>query len=100
VGAVVGPLDLAALVTCRLWGRRTGSLAIDPAAIGEQWSDRVLGIHVVDATVPEVDLQELAREPTARGAAIARLLTEGSVEALWAARLVAEAFEGEVRVPA
>ncbi|MEA2682004.1 MAG: repair protein SbcD/Mre11 [Chloroflexota bacterium] len=101
VGRVLEPLlGSTALVTCRLWGRHDKSLAIDAPALGARWADSVLGLKVVDATVTEVDLQELAREPTARGAAIGRLLADGSAAALWSAQLVAEAFEGDLRLPA
>ena len=101
VGAAVSLLEAGqALVTVRLFGRRQRSLSVDLAALSSQWSDAVLGLNIVDATVPEVDLTELAREPTARGAAIARLLEDGSEEARWAAQLIAESFDGSVRVPA
>ena len=102
VGAAVSLLDGAAtaLVGCRLTGRRSRTLSVDAAALGSQWCAAVLGLNIVDATVTEFDLHELAREPTARGSAISRLLDDGSVEALWAAQLVAEAFEGDIRVPA
>ncbi|HEY8740027.1 MAG TPA: metallophosphoesterase [Candidatus Dormibacteraeota bacterium] len=101
VGAALEPLRAsAALVTLRLWGRHGKSLLVDGPSLAAHWCDSVLGINVVDATVTEVDLQELAREPTARGTAISRLLNDGSASALWAAALVAEAFEGDLRVPA
>jgi DNA repair exonuclease SbcCD nuclease subunit len=100
VGAALEPLlGSPALVTCRLWGRHGKSLKIEAAALGARWCDSVLGLNVVDATVTEVDLQELAREPTARGSAISRLLNDGSASALWAAQLVAESFEGDLRLP-
>jgi len=101
VGASVALLEARqALVTVRLEGRRQPSLAIDAAALASQWCEAVLGLTVVDATVPEVDLAQLAAEPTARGAAIARLLEKDSDEARLAAQLVAESFDGPVRVPA
>jgi DNA repair protein SbcD/Mre11 len=101
VGAMVSLLEggKTALVSCRLTGRRPKTLAVDGSALGAQWSMAVLGLNVLDATVTEIDLHQLAREPTARGSAVARLLEDGSAEALWAARLVAEAFEGDIRVP-
>jgi hypothetical protein len=55
---------------------------------------------VVDATAPEADLGDLAREPNARGQAIARLLADGTAPALWAAHLVVDAFEDDLEVPA
>ncbi|HEV1997328.1 MAG TPA: metallophosphoesterase [Candidatus Dormibacteraeota bacterium] len=102
VGAAVALREggKTALVSCHLIGRRPKTLAIDPAALCAQWSAAVLGLNVTDGTVTEIDLGELAREPTARGSAIARLLRDGSNEALWAAQLVAEAFESDIRVPA
>ena len=102
VGAEVSLLagGKTALVSCRLTGRRPKTLAVDEVALSSQWSAAVLGLKVLDATVTEIDLDALAREPTARGSAVARLLEDGSAEALWAARLVAEAFEGDIRVPA
>ncbi|MFN2463049.1 MAG: metallophosphoesterase [Candidatus Dormibacteria bacterium] len=101
VGVAVSLLEAdRALVTVRLHGRRQRSLSIDPAALASQWCDAVLGLSVADATVPEVDLTELAREPTARGAAVAHLLADGSEDARQAAQLVAEAFDGALRVPA
>ena len=87
------------LVTCRLWGSRGHSLDFDPSALEAALQDLARGIRVVDATVAEVDLRDLAHEPNARGAAISRLLADGSAPALWAATLVAEAFESEIRVP-
>jgi DNA repair exonuclease SbcCD nuclease subunit len=101
VGTAVALLQArTALVTCRLTGRRPPTLAIDAAALSAQWCDAVLGLNIVDASEAEVDLEQLAREPTARGRAIAQLLEDGSEEAVLAARLVAEAFQGAVRVPA
>lgn len=100
VGSVLEPLlGSPSLVICRLWGRHDKSLAIDAPGLSTRWADSVLGLNVVDATVTEVDLQELAREPTARGAAVSRLLNDGSAAALWSAQLVAEAFEGDLRLP-
>jgi DNA repair exonuclease SbcCD nuclease subunit len=102
VGAALSVLDTGdrALVSCRLTGRRARTLAVDGPALCSQWGSAVLGLNVQDNTVTEIDLDELAREPTARGSAIARLLEDGSPEAAWAAQLVAEAFEGDIRVPA
>jgi len=101
VGAAVSLLQAGqALVTVRLFGRRQRSLAVDLDALRGQWCDAVLGLNIVDATVPEVDLEELAREPTARGAAIARLLEEGSDAGRWAALLIAQSFDGPITVPA
>ena len=102
VGAAVALLEGAttALVSCRLTGRRPRALAVDTAVLCAHSSPAVLGLDVVDDTVTEIDLDELAREPTARGSAIARLLSDGSKEALRAAQLVAEAFESDIRLPA
>ena len=100
VGAAVALLEATqALVTVRLFGRRQRTLSVDLEALSAQWCDAVLGLNLVDATAPEVDLAELAREPTARGAAIARLLEAGTEDSRWAAQLVAESFDGPVRVP-
>jgi DNA repair exonuclease SbcCD nuclease subunit len=94
------PLQAAdKLVTCRLWGRRRRALSIEPATLAASVQDLARGVRVVDATVPEIDLEDLAREPNARGKAIARLLADGSAPALKAANLVVEAFEGDIRVP-
>jgi exonuclease SbcD len=87
------------LVTCRLWGSRRRSLIIEPIVLAASIQDLARGVRVVDATAPEVDLADLAREPNARGQAIARLLADGSTPALWAANLVVEAFDSDVRVP-
>ena len=102
VGAALSVVDggKTALVSCRLTGRRARTLAVDAAAVAAQWSSSVLGLNVLDNSVTEIDLHELAREPTARGTAIGRLLEDGSAEALWAAHLLAEAFEADIRVPA
>lgn len=88
-----------ALVTCRLHGRRSMGLAVDAANIAAAVTDVVLGIRVLDSSSPEIALDELAREPNARGRALARLLEDGSDSALRAARLVVEAFEAELRLP-
>jgi exonuclease SbcD len=88
-----------ALVTCRLWGSRGRSLDFNRGALEASLQDLARGVRVVDATVAEIDLRDLAHEPNARGAAISRLLADGSAPALWAATLVAEAFEGEIRLP-
>jgi exonuclease SbcD len=87
------------LVTCRLWGSRSRSLEFSRPALEGALQDVARGVRVVDATVAEIDLRDLAHEPNARGAAISRLLADGSAPALWAATLVAEAFEGDIRVP-
>jgi DNA repair exonuclease SbcCD nuclease subunit len=95
------PISAAdALVTCRLWGSRGRSLDFDRNVLEAALQHLTRGIRVVDATVAEIDLRDLAHEPNARGAAISRLLADGSAPALWAATLVAEAFEGDIRVPA
>ncbi len=88
-----------ALVTCRLWGSRGPGLVVSVEALATSLQDLAQGVRVVDATAAHVDLRDLAHEPNARGAAIGRLLADGSATALWAATLVAEAFDGEVRVP-
>jgi exonuclease SbcD len=88
------------LVTCRLWGRRRRSLNLDPPVLAASVQDLARGVRVVDATAPEADLADLAREPNARGQAIARLLADGTAPALWAAHLVVDAFEDDVEVPA
>jgi len=88
------------LVTCRLWGSRAPSLGVERHGLEAGLQDLARGVRVIDASVAEVDLHDLAREPNARGAAIGRLLADGSAPALWAANLVAEAFEGAIRVPA
>jgi DNA repair exonuclease SbcCD nuclease subunit len=88
-----------ALVTCRLWGSRGRSLEFDRGVLEASLGDSARGVRVVDASVAETDLQDLAHEPNARGAAISRLLADGSAPALWAATLVAEAFEGDIKVP-
>ncbi|MGI8608500.1 MAG: metallophosphoesterase family protein [Candidatus Dormibacteria bacterium] len=102
VGAAVSLLEggKTSLVSCQLTGRRAKSLAVDIADLCGQWSPAVLGLDIADRTVTEIDLEELAREPTARGSAIARLLKDGSPQAMLAAQLVAEAFENDIRVPA
>ncbi len=87
------------LATCRLWGSRGPGLEVDIEALAASLADLARGVRVVDATAAQADLRDLAHEPNARGAAISRLLADGSVTALWAATLVAEAFEGELRVP-
>jgi DNA repair exonuclease SbcCD nuclease subunit len=89
----------SALVTCRLWGSRGGSLLFDHAGLEMAVQDLARGVRVIDATVAEVDLRDLAHEPNARGTAVSRLLADGSAPALWAATLVAEAFEGDIKVP-
>lgn len=88
-----------ALVTVRVYGRRPASLAIDTAALAAAACEASMGAIVVDATQPEVDITELAREPNARGRAVARLLEEGGEAGARAAALVVEAFEGDIRVP-
>lgn len=88
-----------ALVTCRIWGRRRPGLAVDPAALAAALADAALGVRVVDDSTLAVDLTELAKEPNARGKAVARLLEDGSEPALRAAALVAQSFETEVLVP-
>ncbi|MFN2466243.1 MAG: exonuclease SbcCD subunit D [Candidatus Dormibacteria bacterium] len=101
VGAALQPLQGSpSLVVLRLTGRRTRSLDIKADALASAWCESVLGLAIADSTSAEVDLQELAREPTARGAAINHLLEDGSPQGLLAARLVAEAFEGDLKVPA
>ena len=87
------------MVTMRLVGRRTAGLAIEAAGLESTVCDAVLGARVVDASDPEIDLAELAREPNARGRAVARMLEDGGEPALQAANLVVEAFEGDIRVP-
>jgi DNA repair exonuclease SbcCD nuclease subunit len=87
------------LVTCRLWGRRGRALNIDTASLAASVQELARGVRIVDATAPEVDLEDLAREPNARGKAIARLLASGTAPALWAAHLVVDAFEDDVVVP-
>jgi DNA repair exonuclease SbcCD nuclease subunit len=89
-----------ALVACRLFGRRASSLRIDPAVLAQQLTGDAMGVSVADATEPEIDLAELAREPNARGRALHSLLASDRPEAAEAARLVAEAFENELRLPA
>lgn len=96
---VAATADSTALVTCRLWGRRRPGLPIDSETLAAGVQDVAMGVRVVDATAPEIDLTDLAREPNARGRAIAQLLSDGSAPALWAAHLVVEAFEGDVRLP-
>lgn len=88
-----------ALVVCRLHGRRPASLRLDPAVLAQQLAGDAMGVSVTDASEPEIDVAELAREPNARGRTLAMLLRSGRPEADEAARLVAEAFEGELRVP-
>ncbi|MDQ6748471.1 MAG: metallophosphoesterase [Candidatus Dormibacteraeota bacterium] len=101
VGAALEPLQgTPSLVVCRLFGRRSKSLEIKPDALAAACCDGVLGLTVADVTDAELDLLELAREPTARGAALRHLLEDGTAPALLAARLVAEAFAGELEVPA
>jgi exonuclease SbcD len=101
VGASLEPLlDTPSLVICRLFGRKSKSLDLKADALAGAWSDSVMGLTIMDATTEEIDLQELAAEPTARGAALARLLEDGSAQAMLAARLVAESFEGDLRIPA
>ncbi len=100
VGAEFSDGDLTgALVTCRLWGNRKPGLEVDVEALATSLQGLARGVRVVDATAAHADLRDLAHEPNARGAAIGRLLADGSATALWAATLVAEAFDGEVRVP-
>jgi len=95
------PLELArSLVTCRLTGRRGRALGLDPMALAESVQQLALGVQVVDATAPEMDLHDLADEPNVRGKAIAHLLADGSAQALWAANLVVDAFEADIEVPA
>jgi DNA repair exonuclease SbcCD nuclease subunit len=94
------PLQAAdKLVTCRLWGRRRRGLTIDPMVLAASIQDLARGVRVIDATAPEIDLEDLAREPNARGQAVARLLADGSAPALWAANLIVEAFEGDLVIP-
>ena len=87
------------LVTCRLWGTRGPGLEFDPDALAAALQRLARGVRVVDATTAQRDLHDLAHEPNARGAAISRLLADGSATALWAATLVAESFDGELSVP-
>jgi DNA repair exonuclease SbcCD nuclease subunit len=93
------PSPATALVSVRLHGRRPTTLIVDTDALAGSLAGACLGVNVADTSEPEVDLEELAREPNARGTALRRLLASGSEEALLAARLVVEAFESGVRVP-
>jgi len=87
------------LATVRLVGRRRAGLGFEVAALADAVKDPVLGVQVLDETGPATDLAALAAEPNARGQAVARLLRVGSPEARLAAELLAEAFEGELRLP-
>jgi DNA repair exonuclease SbcCD nuclease subunit len=110
-GAAVGPLfapgagaeseggAAVRLVTCRLTGRRAASLAVAAEALAAVAASPSLGVRVVDETTPEFDLDELAREPNARGKALSRLLASGDARSRRAATLLAEAFEGPLVSP-
>ncbi|MHB8509569.1 MAG: metallophosphoesterase family protein [Candidatus Dormibacteria bacterium] len=88
------------LVTVRLVGRRSASLRPEIASLAGLVCGDGLGVRVVDLSAPEADLEELAREPNARGHAIAELLASGAAESREAAALLAEAFYGDLRPPA
>jgi DNA repair exonuclease SbcCD nuclease subunit len=93
------PRAASALVTCRLRGRRPDTLLIEVDRLATALAAGVMGASVVDASDPEIDLGEMAREGNARGKAIAQLLADGSDGARLAARLVVEAFEQDLRLP-
>ena len=88
-----------ALVACRLHGRRAASLRVDAGLLAQQLAGDALGVSVADASDPEIDLTELAREPNARGRALSTLLSSQTPGAPEAAGLLAEAFESDLRLP-
>ena len=87
------------MITVRLFGRRPASLRIDVDGLTAALPGIALGLRVVDATDRALDLAELGREPNARGAALSRLLDDGSEGSLLAAHQLAEAFERDLVVP-
>ena len=94
------PGAAAARVSCRLHGRRAESLRVDADALAGALAGVALGVSVVDASEPEVDLEALAQEPNARGTALRHLLEADTDDGRRAALLLVDAFDHDLVLPA